>query len=52
MYENKKFKAQYSIYYPKIIYNNEIYDNLKSWLMYIKKNECKNKMILNFIKQL
>ena len=48
LYKNKKYKAQYSIEYPKIIYNNDIFDNLNNWVKYIKNIE-KKKSMFDFI---
>lgn len=50
-YDNKTYKANHSIEYPKIIYKNELFNNLKEWINYIKKNNTKNKTILNFLKE-
>ena len=47
---NKKYTANYSITYPKIVYNDEIFDNLREWLNFIKKNNQKNIYICNFLK--
>jgi hypothetical protein len=47
---NKKYAAYYSITYPKIVYNDELFDNLREWLKYIKKNNQKNIIISNFLK--
>ena len=47
--QNKKYKAQYSTTYPKIVYNNELFDNLHEWIKYIKKNDIKNKLMFDFL---
>lgn len=51
LFDNKRYKANYSINYPKIVHKNEVFNNLKEWISYIKKNNNKNKTILNFIKE-
>jgi hypothetical protein len=50
IYDNNKYNANYSIQYPKIIYNNEVFDNLREWVKFIKKNHQKNKIMFNFLK--
>ena len=50
IYGNIKYNANYSIQYPKIVYNNEVFDNLREWVKFIKKNDEKNKIICNFFK--
>lgn len=50
IYLNRKYKANYSIEYPKIVYKDELFDNLQDWLKYIKKNKQKNIFISNFFK--
>jgi hypothetical protein len=47
---NKKYAAYYSITYPKIVYNDELFDDLREWIKYIKKNNQKNIIISNFLK--
>lgn len=47
---NKRYTANYSITYPKIVYNDEIFDSLREWLNFIKKNNQKNIYICNFLK--
>jgi len=37
-YKNKVYVAHHSREYPKIIYKNELYDNLDKWICYIKNN--------------
>jgi hypothetical protein len=49
LYDNIKYRANYSIHYPKIVYNNEIFDNLREWVKYIKKNSFKNNNVYNYI---
>ena len=50
LHGNNKYNANYSIQYPKIIYNNEVFDNLREWVKFIKKNDEKNKILYNFLK--
>jgi hypothetical protein len=50
IYLNRKYKANYSIEYPKIVYKDELFDNLQDWVKYIKKNKQKNIFISNFFK--
>jgi hypothetical protein len=40
-YKNTKYTAHHSIEYPKIIYNNELYENTDKWICFIKNSKKK-----------
>ena len=44
-YKNTKYTAHHSIEYPKIIYNNELYENTDKWICFIKNSKKNNYQI-------